>query len=164
MKLRERFDLMEIAKRALLCNRKDAVMHIIKGVKNRFKLDILFAYLNPDFSKLTDYFIIAKEQGKDRIIVFHGISHGECSTTQFDMYASRDALPEFYDNMMHNATGYPTKIFEKMITANGLSLNKKSDKYWMDGGNLETAKTVIKMIEDSIPELSNKKRIMAASH
>ena len=163
MKTRERFDLMEITKRALLCDRKKAVMHIIKGVKNKFNLDILFAYLNPDFSEPMDYFIIAKEVGQDRIIVFHGISHGECSTTQFDMYAARDALPEFYDNMKNNATGYPTKIFEKMILSVGLSTNKKSDKYWMDGGNLETAKTVIKMIEDSIPALSNKKRILASS-
>ena len=67
MKTRERFDLMEITKRALLCDRKKAVMHIIKGVKNKFNLDILFAYLNPDFSEPTDYFIIANGTNTSQI-------------------------------------------------------------------------------------------------
>lgn len=159
MKKKERFDLMDLTKRALLVDRKDVVVHIIKGVKNKFKLDILYAYLNPNFSDQTDYFIIAKQQGTDSIVVFHGISFGECSTTQFDMYASRDALPEFYDNMMHNATCYPIRVFEHMLVNEGLSLNPKADNYWMDGTNPDSAAKVIKMMEADLPGLSNKKRI-----
>ena len=58
MKLKEKFDLMEITKRALLVDRNEVIKHIIRGVKNRFKLNILFAYLNPNFTNTTDYFIL----------------------------------------------------------------------------------------------------------
>lgn len=160
MKKREKFDLVEITKRAILADRKKIIKHIIAGVKHRFHLDIMYAYLNPDFSDKTDYFIIAKQEGKDAIIIFHAISFGECSTTQFDMYASRNAIPEFYDNMMVNATCYPTKLWDGMLRTHGLGLYKSSDNYWLDGNNPAVVKKVIEIIDETMPELSHKKNVI----
>lgn len=160
MKLKQRFDLMEITKRALLVDRNDVIKHIIRGVKNKFKLNILFAYLNPNFTNTTDYFIVASLPTANRIVVFHAIAFGECSTTQFDMYAAKGktALDEFYDNLMDNATVYPISVFDQMIRINGLSAEKGDRNYWMSS-DPEIASKVIKMLEEVTPGLSHKKNV-----
>ena len=160
MKLKEKFDLMEITKRALLVDRNEVIKHIIRGVKNRFKLNILFAYLNPDFTSITDYIIVASMPNDSRIVVFHAISFGECSTTQFDMYAAKgkSALDDFYDNLMDNAIVYPTAVFDHLIKSKGLSDIKGSPKYWISS-DPEIANKVIEMLEEVTPGLSHKKTI-----
>ena len=160
MKLKEKFDLMEITKRALLVDRNEVIKHIIRGVKNIFKLNILFAYLNPNFTNTTDYFIVGCIPKDNRIVVFHAIAFGECSTTQFDMYAAKGkaALDDFYDNLMDNATVYPIAVFDQMIRSKGLSTVKGSPKYWVSD-DPEIAKVVIDMMEEVMPGLSHKKNV-----
>ena len=160
MKLKEKFDLMEITKRALLVDRNEVIKHIIRGVKNRFKLNILFAYLNPNFTNTTDYFIVASMPKDNRIVVFHAIAFGECSTTQFDMYAAKgkSALDDFYDNLMDNATVYPITVFDQMLKSKGLSTLKGSPKYWISS-DPEIANKVIEMMEEVTPGLSHKKTV-----
>ena len=160
MKLKEKFDLMDLTKRALLVDRKEVIKHIIRGVKNRFKVNILFAYLNPDFMAKTDYFIVASMPKDNRIVVFHAIAFGECSTTQFDMYASKgkNAIDDFFNNLMENAIAYPISIFDQMIKSKGLSTDKTSSKYWMST-DPEISGKVIELMEEVMPGLSHKKTV-----
>lgn len=160
MRLKEKFDLMEITKRALLVDRNEVIKHIIRGVKNRFNLEILFAYLNPNFTNTTDYFIVASMPKDNRIVVFHAIAFGECSTTQFDMYAAKGkaAIDDFFGNLMDNATVYPVSVFDQMIRSKQLSVNKSNPKYWMSS-DPEIASKVIEMLEEVTPGLSHKKTV-----
>lgn len=161
MKQKERFDLMDLTKRALLVDRYDVIKHIIKGVAKQFNLNIIFAYLNPNFMNQTDYFIIAKMNNAEELVVFHAISFGECSTTQFDMYASKNALPEFYSNMMNNATRYPISIFESGLVEYDLSPNPSAPNYWLKTDDKNIADKMISMLEKVSPSMSNKKRRLA---
>lgn len=161
MKLKTRFDMMDITKRAILTDRKEVIKHILHIIVKDFGLTPVFAYLNPNFGEVTDYIVIAKEPGEECLVLFSAVCFGECSTTQFDMYASKNAIPEFKENLMNNATRYPTKLFDKNLKQHGLSTNPKSDKYWLDS-NVYSNKEVINILEELFPELSNKKRIVSS--
>ena len=161
MRNKERFDMMDITKRAILTDRKQVIKHILHIIVKDFGLNIIFAYLNPKFGEITDYIVIAKEPNNSTMVLFSAITYGECSTTQFDMYASKNAIPEFKENLINNATRYPVRLFDKKLEEQGLSCNPKSDRYWLDT-NAVSSKKLIDMLEELFPELSNKKRIVAS--
>lgn len=159
MRLKTKFDMMDITKRAILTDRKEVMKHIMHIIVKDFGLEPVFAYLNPKFGETTDYIVITKKPREETMVLFSAICFGECSTTQFDMYASKNAIPEFRDNLANNATQYPTKLFEKNLKSKGLSTNPKSDDYWLDQ-NVQSNKKVIEILEELFPDLSNKKRII----
>ena len=159
MRLKTKFDLMDLTKRAILTDRKEVMKHIMRIIVKDLGLEPIFAYLNPKFGEITDYIVITKKPGEDTMVLFSAVCFGECSTTQFDMYASKNAIPEFIDNLINNATQYPTKLFEKNLKAKGLSTNPKSDDYWLDQ-HIQSNKKVIEILEELFPDLSNKKRII----
>lgn len=162
MKNKERFDLMDITKRALLTDRKEAIKHILHIIVKDFNLKLVFAYLNPNFGELTDYIIIAKRLDSETMVLFSAIAYGSCSTTQFDMHASKGTMEEFKDSLINNATQYPVKLFDASLREKGLSTNPKSDNYWLDS-KFESNQKVIKILEELFPELSNKKRLAATN-
>jgi len=162
MRNKERFDIMDITKRAILTDRKEVIKHILHIIVKDFGLEIVFAYLNPNFGELTDYIVIAKRPKTNTMVLFSAIAYGECSTTQFDMHASKGSMDVFKDNLINNATQYPVKLFDASLREKGLSTNPKSDNYWLDT-KLESNQKVIKILEELFPELSNKKRIAASN-
>lgn len=161
MRTKERFDLMDITKRAILTDRKEVIKHILHIIVKDFGLNLVFAYLNPKFGEVTDYIVVTKKPNEDTMVLFSAIAYGECSTTQFDMYASKNAIPEFRNNLINNATQYPVKLFENNLKERGLSCNPKSDNYWLDK-NPENSQKIIEVLEELFPDLSNKKRITAS--
>ena len=161
MKLKERFDMMDITKRAILTDRKEVIKHILHIIVKDFGLEIIFAYLNPNFGETTDYIIIAKRPNTETMVLFSAVTFGSCSTTQFDLYASKNNMNEFKENLINNATQYPIKLFDKNLKERGLSTNPKSDNYWLDT-KFDSNQTVIKILEELFPDLSNKKRIVSS--
>lgn len=149
MKLKERIDIMDLTKRGILVNRVDVINHIMKGIVKRFHMNIVYAYLNPVFNDITDYIIVGYIPKDSKIVVFHAVSFGECSTAQFDLYAANNNLDEFFNNMRVNATCYPEKVFEGLLQQHGLSLNSKDPMYWKN-----TDKAVSKIVVDAFEELS----------
>ena len=156
MKLKQRMDIMELTKRGILVDRVKVIHHIMKGITNKFNVDIIYAYLNPIFNDLTDYIIVGYMRKDEKIIIFHAVSFGECSTAQFDMYAAHKNIEEFYDNMKQNATCYPVKVFEALMRQKGLSTNKSDSMYW---GSTDKAvsKIVVEAFEDLSPVMSQAK-------
>ena len=161
MKLKERFDMMDITKRALLTDRKVAIKHILHIIVKDFGLNPIFAYLNPKFGEITDYIVITKKPNTDTMVLFSAVAYGECSTTQFDMYASKNDMEGFKRNLINNATQYPVTLFENNLREKGLSTNPKSDKYWLDT-NPDSSQNIIEILEELFPDLSNKKRITSS--
>lgn len=161
MKIKEKFDLMDITKRAIVTDRKEVIKHILHIIVKDFGLEIVFAYLNPKFGETTDYIIIAKKPKTSTMVLFSAIAYGGCSTTQFDAFASKNDLDRFKDNLINNATQYPVKLFDKMLKDQGLSTNPKSDNYWLDS-KPENSHKIIEALEELFPDLSNKKRIAAS--
>lgn len=161
MRDKERFDMMDITKRAILTDRTEVIKHILHIVVKDFGLEVVFAYLNPNFGELTDYIIIAKKPNTDTMVLFSAIAYGECSTTQFDLFASKNKIETFRNNLINNATQYPIKLFDESLREKGLSTNPKSDNYWLDH-KLESNQKVIKILEELFPDLSNKKRIVSS--
>ena len=104
MKLKEKFDMMDITKRAILTDRKEVIKHILHIITNDFGLKVVFAYLNPNFGETTDYIIITKRPDSDTMVLFSAIAYGGCSTTQFDYLASKNQMDKFKDNLIDNAT------------------------------------------------------------
>lgn len=161
MKLKEKFDMMDITKRAILTDRKEVIKHILRIITNDFGLKVVFAYLNPNFGETTDYIIIAKKPDSETMVLFSAIAYGGCSTTQFDYLASKNQMDKFKDNLIDNATQYPVMLFDKLLREKGMSTNPKSDNYWLDY-KAESSHTLIEALEELFPDLSNKKRITAS--
>lgn len=162
MKLKEKFDMMDITKRAILTDRKEVIRHILHMVTADFGLKVVFAYLNPKFGETTDYIIITKKPDTDTMVLFSAIAYGGCSTTQFDAFASKNQMDTFRDNLINNATQYPVKLFDSMLKDKGLSTNPKSDNYWLDS-KPESSQKIIEALEELFPDLSNRKRIASSN-
>lgn len=162
MKLKQRIDIVDLTKRGILVNRVDVVNHIMRGIVKRFGLEITYAYLNPVFNELTDYIIVGYSSRDNKIVIFHAVSFGECSTAQFDLYAANKNLDEFYQNMMNNATCYPERVFDALMVQHGLSLNKGDPMYWRNTDK-NVAKLVIDAFEELSPAMSHAKRVRANS-
>jgi hypothetical protein len=162
MKLKEKFDMMDITKRAIVTDRKEVIKHILHMITTEFGLNVIFAYLNPNFGETTDYIIIAKKPNTDTMVLFSAIAYGGCSTTQFDAFASKGQMDVFRDNLINNATQYPVKLFDSMLKDKGLSTNPKSDNYWLDN-KPDNSHKIIEALEELFPDLSNRKRIASSN-
>lgn len=156
MQIGKRIDVVDLAKRGILVDRKKAVEHIMRGMVKRFNIDIIYAWLNPIFNDTTDYIVIGKMPKQNAFVIFHAVAFGECSTAQFDMYASQKNLDEFYENLKENATCVPISVFEAELRSKGLSTNKGDNMYWMNLDK-DVSKLVVEMLEDLSPQLSHVK-------
>lgn len=154
MRTNKRIDVVDLTKRAILVDRKKAAQCIIKGIAKRFNINVIYAWLNPIFNEQTDYIIIGFSSRENSMIIFHAISFGECSTTQFDAYASENNLNEFYENLKENAIRLPVSVFESLMRNYGLSTNKSNDMYWMKEDK-EVSKHVVEALESTLPQLSH---------
>lgn len=156
MQTGKRIDVVDLAKRGMLVDRKNAVNHIMKGMVKRFNINIIYAWLNPIFNDTTDYIVIGRMPKQNSFVIFHAIAFGECSTAQFDMYASQKNLDEFYNNLKENATCLPIAIFESELRKKGLSTNKGDSMYWMNLDE-DVTKCVVEVLEEMGPQLSHVK-------
>ena len=154
MQIGKRIDIVDLTKRAILVDRRDVVQHIMNGIVKRFNIDVIYAWLNPIFNEQTDYIIIGLMKNSSTMVIFHAIAFGECSTTQFDAYASDGNLNEFYSNLQENATCIPLKTFESIMRKHGLSTQKGNDMYWMNTTK-KVSKHVVEALEELSPQLSH---------